>query len=257
MKETKQEPLEIELDVFEGPLDLLLHLINQFEIDIYDIPIAKITDQYLKYLEKMKSDQIDLASEYFVMAASLMEIKSEMLVPRNESPNEVSGENDEDDPREPLIELLLEYKKIKEVVPKFERRQIGRANFFGREPADLSNYREKIELENQDLEISDLSEIFYKVLKRYELNKPKKRTIDPVEVTVPEKMEDIMDRLLNSSEENLSFFKLLDYRNRSEIVLSFLAVLELIKSDQIFASQTSLSADIAIALKNENTEVNS
>ncbi|MDN6195966.1 MAG: segregation/condensation protein A [Atopostipes suicloacalis] len=102
-----EQQLKLQLDVFEGPLDLLLHLINQLEIDIYDIPIAKITSQYLKYLESMKKNQIELASEYFVMAASLMRIKSEMLVPRNENQIEMDEEYyGEDDPRKPLIDLL-------------------------------------------------------------------------------------------------------------------------------------------------------
>ncbi|MDN6731502.1 MAG: segregation/condensation protein A, partial [Atopostipes suicloacalis] len=142
-----EQQLKLQLDVFEGPLDLLLHLINQLEIDIYDIPIAKITSQYLKYLESMKKNQIELASEYFVLAASLMRIKSEMLVPRNENQIEMDEEYyGEDDPRKPLIDLLLEYKQIKEVIPKFEKQHEGRADFFGKEPADLSIYREKIEL---------------------------------------------------------------------------------------------------------------
>src|SRR5699024_4922085 len=113
-----EEQLKLELEFFEGPLDLLLHLINQLEIDIYDIPIAQITDQYMKYLEHMKSEQLDIAGDYFVMAATLMRIKSEMLVPRNENQADLEEDfYDNNDPRQPLMELLLEYKKIKEVVP--------------------------------------------------------------------------------------------------------------------------------------------
>src|SRR5699024_10131523 len=110
------EKLKLELEIFEGPLDLLLHLINQLEIDIYDIPIAQITDQYMKYLEHMKAKQLDIAGDYFVMAATLMRIKSEMLVPRNENQADLEDEfYDEEDPRKPLMELLLEYKQIKDV----------------------------------------------------------------------------------------------------------------------------------------------
>lgn len=243
--------LEIQLDVFEGPLDLLLHLINQLEIDIYDIPIAKITSQYLTYLETMKINQIDLASEYFVMAASLMRIKSEMLVPRNENQVEIDEEDyPEEDPRKPLIDLLLEYKQIKEVVPEFERQHDGRSEFFGKEPTDLSEYCEKIELEDQGLEIDDLTRIFDEVLNRYEFNKPKQRTVDSEETTVPEKMEDIYNHLIKSKEKKLSFMDLLSSNSRQEIVLNFLALLELIKADQVSASQESLSGNIVVLLKN-------
>lgn len=243
--------LEIQLDVFEGPLDLLLHLINQLEIDIYDIPIAKITNQYLNYLETMKVNQIDLASEYFVMAASLMRIKSEMLVPRNENQVEM-GEEDysEEDPRKPLIDLLLEYKQIKEVVPKFEKQHDGRSEFFGKEPTDLSKYCKNIELEDQGLEIDDLTRIFNELLDRYELNRPKERTVNSEETTVPERMDDIYNKLIESEQKKLSFSELLFSNSRQEIVLSFLALLELIKADQVLASQDTFSEDIVILLKN-------
>lgn len=248
--------LQLELDVFEGPLDLLLHLINQLEIDIYDIPIAKVTKQYLDYLETMKTNQIDLASEYFVMAANLMRIKSEMLVPRNE--NQVVMDEDEygeEDPRQSLIDLLVEYKQIKEVVPKFEQQQIERADFLGKEPTDLSAYHEKIELKNQGLEITDLTRIFHDVLARHRLNTPQPTTIASEEMTVPEKMTDIFQQLVQAPEQTLSFSALLDHKNRQEIVLNFLAILELIKDNQILVIQESLTTDISIILKNRKTKV--
>src|SRR5690625_5060690 len=133
-----EEKLKLELEIFEGPLDLFLHLINQLEIDIYDIPIAQITDQYMRYLEHMQNEQIDVASEYSVMAATLMRIKSEMLVPRNE--NQADLEEDfyeEEDPRKPLMEWLLEYKQIKEIIPKFEERQSDHAKYIGKDHTDI------------------------------------------------------------------------------------------------------------------------
>lgn len=247
---TNPNQLQLELDVFEGPLDLLLHLINQLEIDVYDIPIAKITLQYLDYLEKMKTNQIDLASEYFVMAANLMRIKSEMLVPRNENQANMDEEDYEEDPRKPLIELLLEYKQIKEVVPKFEEKNVDRADYFGKDPADLSTYRENIELKDQGLEIADLTKVFHEVLVRHRLNTPQPTTIETEEVTVPEKMEDIFQRLSKASSHRLSFKKLLNSPSRKEIVVSFLAILELIKENQILVNQESITSDISIQLKN-------
>lgn len=250
----KQTQPQIELDVFEGPLDLLLHLINKLEIDIYDIPIAKITTQYLHYLEKMKTNQINLAGEYFVMAASLMRIKSEMLVPRNENQAEMIDEYYEEDPRKDLIELLLEYRQIKEVVPKFEDRQIERADYFGKEPTELSAYREKIELEDQGLAVSDLTEIFHEVLARHKLETPQPTTIQSDEITVTEKMETIYSRLAQCESETLSFFDLINQANRQEIVTSFLAILELIKENQVLVKQESNASDILITLNNEKNE---
>lgn len=246
-----QAHLQLELDVFEGPLDLLLHLINKLEIDIYEIPIAKITSQYLYYLEKMKKDQINLAGEYFVMAASLMRIKSEMLVPRNENQVEMIEDYYEEDPRKDLIQLLLEYRQIKEVVPKFEDRETDRADYFGKDPTELSAYREKIELEDQGLEVSDLTAIFHEVLARHKLDTPQPTTIQSDEITVTEKMTAIYSKLSRLESESLSFFDLINQSNRQEIVVSFLAILELIKDDQVLVKQESMSSDIFITLNNK------
>ncbi len=242
--------LQLELDIFEGPLDLLLHLINQLEIDIYDIPIAKITKQYLNYLETMKNNQIDLAGEYFVMAASLMRIKSEMLVPRNENQVEMDDieEYELEDPRQSLVDLLLEYQQIKEVVPKFEERQIDRADFFGKDPSDLSKYQEKIELENQGLKIEDLTKIFYQVLERHRLDTPQPTTIESEEMTVPEKMGDILNSLSKAPTQRLNFLELLKAGNRKEIVVNFLAILELLKANQISVRQKINTTDFSISL---------
>lgn len=249
VKKTDDYQLQLELDIFEGPLDLLLHLINQLEIDIYDIPIAKITKQYLNYLETMKINQIDLAGEYFVMAASLMRIKSEMLVPRNENQVEMAEEDyDLEDPRQSLVDLLLEYQQIKDVVPKFEERQVDRAEFFGKDPSDLSKYQERIELENQGLEIEDLTKIFYQVLERHRLDTPQPTTIESEEMTVPEKMVDILESLSKSFTQRISFLELLKDRNRKEIVVNFLAILELMKTNQISIHQEIKSTDFSISL---------
>ena len=248
-----EDKLQIELDNFEGPLDLLLHLINQLEIDIYDIPIAKITDQYMRYLEHMKAEQIDVASEYFVMAATLMRIKSEMLVPRNE--NQADLEEDfyeEDDPRKPLMELLLEYKQIKEIIPEFEERQIDRADYFGKDPSNISDYSQTIELKDQGLEVSDLSTIFLEVLQRHELQTPQPTTIETDEVTVVEKMKDIHSRILTNGNYKVRFSELLLKTTRQEIVVTFLAMLELIKDHRIFVEQDSIQSDISISIVEEN-----
>lgn len=249
-KDVNRQQLQLELDVFEGPLDLLLHLINQLEVDIYDIPISKITDQYLHYLETMKTNQIELAGDYFVMAASLMRIKSEMLVPRNENKAEKTEEDyDDEDPRQDLVELLLEYKQIKEVVPKFEEKQNDRADFFGKEPAELSDYREKIELEDQGLQISDLTKILDAVLLRHQLEQPLPTVIESEEVTVTERMSEVLLKVTEQRNQYLSFVDLLNRSSRQEVVVSFLAILELIKENRISVKQESLTSDILIKIK--------
>src|SRR5699024_3685960 len=248
-----EEKLKLELEIFEGPLDLLLHLINQLEIDIYDIPIAQITDQYMRYLEHMKTKQIDVASEYFVMAATLMRIKSEMLVPRNENQADLEEDfYDEEDPRKPLMELLLEYKQIKEVVPKFEERQIDRADYFGKDPSNISKYRETIELKDQGLELSDLTTIFFEVLQRHKLQTPQPTTIETDEVTVVEKMNAIRERILKNGNYQIKFSELLQKTTKKEIVVTFLAMLELIKDSRILVEQDSVQSDISISVIEEN-----
>jgi len=254
-KKQKTEVLQLELDVFEGPLDLLLHLINQLEIDIYDIPIAKITDQYMNYLHHMQTIQIDVASEYFVMAATLMRIKSEMLVPRNE--NEAELEEDfyeEEDPRKPLMELLLEYKQIKDVVPKFEELSEDRADYFGKTPSDISDYQETVELKDQGLGVDDLADVFSQVLKRHKLETPQPTTIETEEVTVVEKIDDIKKRIYQAHNRRLSFSELIKQPTRQSIVVTFLALLELMKDNQIMVQQASIQSDISITMFNETTD---
>ncbi len=252
---TKNEVLTLELDAFEGPLDLLLHLINQMEIDIYDIPIVKITDQYMDYIHHMKTVQIDIASEYFVMAATLMRIKSEMLVPRNE--NQANMEEDfyeEEDPRQQLIDLLLEYKQIKEVIPKFEERSKDRAGYFGKDPSNIAQYQEKIELKDQGLTAQDLADIFRDVLKRHQLEMPQPKMIEADEVTVVERMQDIRDLIANSIDHRISFSQLIGNPTRKQIVITFLALLELIKDNRVLVQQDSIQSDISISMAEDKKE---
>lgn len=245
----------MELEAFEGPLDLLLHLINQMEIDIYDIPIAKITDQYMDYIHHMQTVEIDVASEYFVMAATLMRIKSEMLVPRNE--HQATMEEDfyeEEDPRQQLIDLLLEYKQIKEVIPKFEERSKDRAGYFGKDPSDIAQYQEKIELKDQGLTAEDLANIFRDVLRRHQLEMPHPTTIEAEEVTVVERMQAIQSLIIDSANQRISFSQLIETPTRKSIVITFLALLELIKDNQVFVQQDSIQSDISISLIEDQKE---
>lgn len=247
------EPFQLELGIFEGPLDLLLHLINQMEIDIYDIPIVNITDQYMNYLHQMQTIQIDVASEYFVMAATLMRIKSELLVPRNE--NQATFEEDfydEEDPRKPLVDLLLEYKQIKEVVPKFEERSKDRAGFFGKDPSDISKFQETVKLKDVGLSIDDLSTIFQEVLNRHYLETPHSTTIEADEITVLDRMHDIQKRLKQSSTQSISFSNLFENPTKKTIVVTFLALLELMKDNRVTVKQKAINEDISIYMNSKH-----
>lgn len=247
--------MTLELEAFEGPLDLLLHLINQMEIDIYDIPIAKITDQYMDYIRHMQIVQIDVASEYFVMAATLMRIKSEMLVPRNEHQAAIEEDfYDEEDPRMQLIDLLLEYKQIKEVIPKFEERSKDRAGYFGKDPTNIGLYQEKIELKNPGLTAEDLAKVFSDVLKRHQLEMPHPTTIKADEMTVVERMETIRELINRSDDRRISFSALIENPTRKIIVITFLALLELIKDNQVLVQQESTQSDISISMAEDMNE---
>lgn len=253
--EKDETVLKLELDVFEGPLDLLLHLINKLEIDIYDIPIAQITAQYMNYLKHMQTIQIDIASEYFVMAATLMRIKSEMLVPRNENQAEMAEDFYEDeDPRKPLMELLLEYKQIKKVVPKFEERSEERSDYFGKDPSNISEYQETVVLKDTGLGVEDLANIFLDVLKRHRLDTPQPTTIDAEEVTVVERMADIRTHFVHTGRKSISFSELIEKPTRQTIVVTFLALLELIKDHQVLVQQDSLESDISISIIDHTEE---
>lgn len=139
-----QLPYSVKIEAFEGPLDLLLHLINRYEIDIYDIPVAQITEQYMAYIHAMQELELDIASEYLVMAATLLAIKSKMLLPAPEEEDDGDMEFDEvDDPREELMQRLLEYKKFKEAARELKRREEERALLFTKPPSDLSAYADE------------------------------------------------------------------------------------------------------------------
>jgi segregation and condensation protein A len=252
MSEEKQmtDKWTVNLDVFEGPLDLLLHLINKLEIDIYDIPIAKITAQYMDYLQAMQLLQLDVAGDYLVMAATLMNIKSQMLVPRNDGFDEEEGEDfypEDEDPREQLMEMLLEYRKFKNVASQLEEKQEERSVYFTKDPSDVSHLQDKIPLRENEIDLHDLMTVFKDMLRRKELRDPTPTTIETEEITVTEKMNFIEQRLRNNKHGRVSFRKLFDVPSKREMVVTFLALLELIKENKIVAKQEETYSDIELA----------
>jgi segregation and condensation protein A len=241
MNEENTTDYAIKLDIFEGPLDLLLYLIKKNEIDIYNIPVALITEQYLQYLKMIKSLNLDLAGEYLVMASTLIHIKSKMLLPEPEEPEE----EEEEDPRAELVRQLLEYQAFKEAATNLGERPILERDVFTR-AAFLPEETEKSTATEEELievSIFDLIEAFHRLVSR--IDKKELLEIDLEKMSLTDIINDIMERL--SNEKNLTFDELLGERKeRWRIIYTFLALLELVKLRMVKAYQTSAFGVIRI-----------
>ncbi len=247
----------VKIEAFEGPLDLLLHLINRYEIDIYNIPVAEITEQYMAYIHAMQELELDIASEYLVMAATLLAIKSKMLLPKHEEEliDEEIGHLEED-PRDELMQRLLEYKKYKEAAHELKKREEERALLFTKPPSDMSIYASKIETERRPLDVTvyDMLGALSKLLRRKKLQKPLHTKVARQEIPIEQRMEEILDEL-RKAKIRKNFFDLFPYYDREHIVVTFLAILELLKKNLIVIEQERNFADIFIA-SNERMERN-
>ncbi len=221
----------IKIDAFEGPLDLLLHLIKEKNVDIYDISIEEITKSYLDYINKMEELNINIASSYLVMAAELMEIKSKSLLPKVEN-EEDNGE--EEVSRENLINKLVEYKKYKEMTEVFKELEINRNNIYIKPPENINNYINN-EIYNEEIEIDKLVEAMKNFLNRKELEKPLKTKITNKEYSVKERKNSIRNIIRNK--KRVEFTELFEEYNKSYIAVTFLSVLELAKEHELKISQ--------------------
>jgi segregation and condensation protein A len=230
----------VKVDAFEGPLDLLLHLINRFEIDIYDIPVAQITEQYMNYIHAMNELHLDVASEYLVMAATLLAIKSKMLLPKYEDDtmDDMTQLEVEEDPREELMQRLIEYRKYKEAAQRLKQMEEGRGQYYTKTPSDLSHLAVEVQLENHELDVTlyDMLSAFQKLLKRKQMKKPLKTKITRQEIPIEQRMEEILYEL-KSFQGKKRFYDLFPSREREYVVVTFLAVLELMKHNQIKVEQ--------------------
>lgn len=221
----------IKIDAFEGPLDLLLHLIKEKNVDIYDISIEEITKSYLDYINKMEELNINIASSYLVMAAELMEIKSKSLLPKVE--NEEDNEEEEVS-RENLINKLVEYKKYKEMTEVFKELEINRNNIYIKPPENINNYINN-EIYNEEIEIDKLVEAMKNFLNSKELEKPLKTKITNKEYSVKERKNSIRNIIRNK--KRVEFTELFEEYNKSYIAVTFLSVLELAKEHELKISQ--------------------
>lgn len=238
--QTDESPYKVTLEVFEGPLDLLLHLIRENEIDIYDIPIAKVTEQYLAYLAIMESLDLDIAGEWLVMAATLLEIKSRMLLP--EDPKE-EPEEEKIDPRLELVERLIEYEKFKGAAEIFKEREAERSKVFTRGAVEVEfDLKPKFDLSN--ISAVDLLSALQSILS--DVGEEQVTSIQRRKVSVRMRMREIWRRITESSGQ-LSFENLFeDDRSKVEIVITFLALLELLKQRKVKVRQEKAFAPIKI-----------
>ena len=244
--------LEVKLEVFEGPLDLLLHLIDKNKVNIYDIPIVIITEQYLDYVAGMEREDLNVVSEFIVMAAMLLDIKAKMLLPAEEE-----EEEEEDDPRQELVEKLLEYKMYKCMSMELKDRQLDAERAMYREqnlPEEVAEYEQPVDLEQlvDGLTLIRLKQIFDDVLKRSE-NK-----IDPIrskfgkiqkeDVNLEERTAYVHDYV--RSHRQFSFRQLLgSSHSKMEVIVTFLVILEMIKGGKVNVLQENRQDDILITSK--------
>lgn len=238
----------IKLDSFEGPLDLLLHLIDKAEVDIYDIPVAEITEQYMSILKSAQEMQLDIASEFVVMAATLLSIKSKMLLPKKEEQvfqPLFDMDVEEVDPREELVQRLLEYKRYKLLAEELREREIGRSHVFTRPAEDLTPYVREEENPVKNVSLYDLLGALEKMVKRV-VDKEPVAKISREEISIKDRMKEIR-QLLQVGGGMIRFYQLFSGNvTRTEIVTTFLAMLELMKAKHITCIQNQLFQDILI-----------
>lgn len=245
------------LETFEGPLDLLLHLIDKAEIDIHQISISEITDQYLEYIRDMQELELEVTSEFLVMAATLLSMKSKQLLPK---PPVIELDDDFDyllddgeDPRDELIRKLVEYRKYKGIAEHLQEREWERSLIFSKEPEDLTPYLpETLENPVKGLHAGDLISMFQKALKKA----VKRSTVARIhrdEISVKDRIKQVVSALESMGKGGrLLFSKLLHSEMyRHEIVVTFLAVLELMKMKQIVCYQDKLFDDIVMEWRGE------
>ena len=237
------------LDIFEGPLDLLLHLLDKNKVSIYDIPIVEITEQYLEYVNQMEKQDLDIVSEFLVMAATLIDIKTKMLLPKK-----VNEEGKEEDPREELVNQLLEYKKFRYIANELKGKQIEAQKSMFKPPTipkEVEKYEEPVDIHAllADVTLMKLKSIFEEVMKR------QREKVDPIrskfgkiekdEVSLVERISDIKKYALQY--KKFSFRVLLERQNsKMNVIVTFLAVLELIKGSVIRVEQEYIFDDILI-----------
>lgn len=249
---TRGMELTVKLQVFEGPLDLLLYLLEKNKVNIYDIPIVEITEQYMEYIREMKRQDLEVLSEFLVMAATLIDIKSRMLLPSNPD-----SEKEEEDPRAELVQQLLEYKMYKCMAYELKDRQMDAGRVMYKKPTipeEVRAYEPPVDIHElmSDITLSRLHEIFESIMKKQQDKidplRSKFGKIEKEEVSLEDKMEDL--KKYAAGHRHFSFRGLLTAQSsKVEVIVTFLAILELMKMGTIRISQEHIFDDIQIDSK--------
>lgn len=235
--------LDLKINEFEGPLDLLLHLIKENKMDIFDIKIEEITEQYLSYIKKQESMNLEVDSEYLVLASELIEIKSKLLLPHEkETIDEV-----ESDPREELMNRLLEYQAYKEITKTLKEKELIRQEIYTKAPSSLKEFVDSGTDIKMDVTLDDLVDAFQKFLERKKESKPLTTKVTENEITVSSRRSDI--KLILSKGKKVSFFKLFPVYTKEYVVATFLAVLEMVKNKEIIITQNDTFDDIVCEVR--------
>lgn len=251
--------LEFKLQVFEGPLDLLLHLIDKNKVNIYDIPIVEITAQYIEYVQNMDKQDLNLVSEFLVMAATLLDIKAKMLLPKDPE-----NEEEEEDPRAELVEKLLEYKRYKYMSYELRDRQLDAEKSMYKKPTvpdEVKKYEPPVDLDKllDGITLRKLNAIFNEVLRRQENKidpiRSKFGKIEKEEVNLEDKMSYVEEYAIRNGQ--CSFRQILGrQKSKMQVIVTFLAILELMKTGKIHIKQDNIFDDIEIEAVSENTQQN-
>lgn len=229
--------MEFTINDFSGPLDLLLHLIKEAKMDIFSIKLEIIIDEYLDFINKMKNKNLDIASSYLVMSCELLEIKSKMLLPKDEE------EEEEDDPKERLINRLIIYEQYKNAIDDFKKLESERNTYYTKLPTSIKELDvEKPIFDN--LTIDDLTEAFKKLLERIEMEKPVNTRVTKKELSVEDEMKSIKSKL--KINKKMSFFDLFEIKTKEYIVVTFLAILEMAKKNELKIIQENIDDDIKV-----------
>jgi len=237
--EEDESAYKVTLPSFHGPLDLLLHLIKKHEIDIYDIPIVLVVEQYSAYLDAMTELDLDIAADYIYMAALLINIKSRMLLPRDES-----AEDELDDPRKELVERLLEYQRFKAVAETFAELDLVRMGMWARPRVPMPG-EEAQEMDMSEVGLFDLIDAFRTALVRYKTNHPQAIELQRTIHKVSEKMAELHAKLKEKSPIRLQWF--LEGRDRDELIAIFLGMLELVRLGGISLQQKGTFSEIVVS----------
>ncbi len=229
--------MDFRINEFEGPLDLLLHLIKESKMNIMDIEVEKITVQYMNYLDLQEKLNLEIASEYLVMASELIELKSKLLLP-----NQKDESLEEEDPREELVNRLLEYQAYKEITKVFHDKESLRKEIYTKSPESIRNYVEENTSITSSVTLDDLVDAFKKFLERKKEERPLQTKVTVNEISVSSRRYEI--KKLLKSKRRVSFFELFPVVSKEYVIATFLAILEMAKNKEITISQNDTFDDI-------------